>query len=81
MLTGTAHHHDVEGSAVDGTPHLESTTPPEGSAAVLPDGLIETDGLLDRLVTDHDRRPVAEHVQVFEAVHQALVDALAQTEI
>ncbi len=51
----------------------------DGSAEPMPDGLIEADRLLDRLLSAHEEQASAQHVEVFEVVHKALVDALAQT--
>lgn len=45
-----------------------------------PDPLNEADALLATLATERDPRPLREHVEVLEVVHQALVDALVRTE-
>lgn len=62
------------------TPQPETTPPSTDLEGALPAGLIDANGLLDGLAGDEDGRPLAEHAEVFEVVHQALLDALAQTE-
>lgn len=44
------------------------------------DGVAEAARLLDELEASGAERPLREHVEVFDAVHRALADTLAQAE-
>lgn len=65
---------------MDRTPQPETTQPSADLPGALPAGLIEASALLDGLAGGEGDRALAEDVEVFEVVHQGLVDALAQTE-